>query len=612
MKIYTEKYDQSQIGFNYSFTKTSLSMKTKSRIPRLHFALLLAMLMLAQHTFAQCSFSNGYTGPGGWTTNGSCYPGCYSIGPSSFNFNATPCGGGYNYATMPTPCTINNSCWCADIDFVYTGRTTTGVAHTLLSFTSNTLNSWNVGPTFAVSNNNDIEAYLLCPANGGPNTDAIYGRSKLGTTWNTASTGIPVTAGNTYYIRLQRLSPTQGLISVFSNAARTIQVAGSPQCFPINAGVTGLGILQHGAIPQGSSARQLTGTLSNLAVNDVVPGIFGVPSLNCGRTTTLNLWVNPVCGASNYNWTGPGGFSVTNGQGTPNITATAAWPGTGTVTCTITFPGAACSITHTVNVTITPPPTIMASPSASVCLGSPVTLTASGLYTNWLWAPTGSTSASIVVTPTATTTYTVYGTNPPSGCAGQSSIVVTVNPVPTANAGPDDTTCCGTITYLGGLSGSASGGTPPYTYSWNPTTNFIGCTTCANPPVMDCNGSIVTYTLTVTDANGCTATDAVTIWFSQYPCRMANPNADQNQQGAAAAGDMSIAPNPTNGSFVIAFSGAAMHDVEVADVLGKTVYSKPGVGEASLTIDLSAQPKGVYFVKCREGEKLLVQRIVIQ
>jgi hypothetical protein len=585
-------------------------MKTKLTISRLRIAFLMVMLMIANHAFTQCGFSNSYPNAGGWTTNG-CFPTCYSIGPSSFNFNTTPCGA-YNYATTPTPCTLNDSCWCADIDFSYVARSSTGVAHTLLSFTSDTLNSWNVTPGFGISNNNVIEAYLNCPPFGAANTDSIFGRSKLGTTWSAPSRGIAVLPGNTYYIRLQRLSPGQGLICVFSNAARTIPVAGSPQCFTINPSVAGLGILQHGAIPQGAPARTMTGTLSNLVANSVNTGITGMPLfVLCGRSATLNLCVNSVCGASSYTWSGPASFSVTSGQGTSCITAFISPASSGTITCTISFPGAACGITQTVPFTLNPLPSVsaVASPS-TICSGASSTLTASGAST-YIWSPPiSSTNPVVSVSPTVTTTYTVTGTSA-AGCSRSATVTVFVNPSPTANAGPSDSTCCGSIWYLGAVGGSASGGTPPYTYNWSPTTNFIGCTTCANPPVFSCAGgpTPVTYTLTVTDANGCTATSTVTIYFNT--CRLANPHTNQ-QNGVTTSDDMSIAPNPTNGNFMISFSVTSMHDVEIVDLLGETVYRKAGIVDSSISVDLSTLPKGVYFVKCREGDKILVQRIVLQ
>jgi xyloglucan-specific exo-beta-1,4-glucanase len=74
-----------------------------------------------------------------------------------------------------------------------------------------------------------------------------------------------------------------------------------------------------------------------------------------------------------------------------------------------------------------------------------------------------------------------------------------------ANAGSDVTICQGNSATL---SGSGSGGTSPYTYTWSPTTG-LSSSTIYNPVATPT--STTTYTLTVKDAANATATDAVTL-----------------------------------------------------------------------------------------------------
>lgn len=79
---------------------------------------------------------------------------------------------------------------------------------------------------------------------------------------------------------------------------------------------------------------------------------------------------------------------------------------------------------------------------------------------------------------------------------------------PIANAGADK--CTGPNTVIGG-SPAATSGTPPYTYSWSPSTG-LSSTTVPNPTVNPT--ATTTYTLTVTDSKGLKDTDVVVVSFT--------------------------------------------------------------------------------------------------
>lgn len=81
-----------------------------------------------------------------------------------------------------------------------------------------------------------------------------------------------------------------------------------------------------------------------------------------------------------------------------------------------------------------------------------------------------------------------------------------ISPVPVADAGADITICPGGSTSIGNV---AVGGKPPYIYLWsNGNTN---ATQSVNPNTQ------ITYFVTVTDANGCTDSDAITISIFVVP-----------------------------------------------------------------------------------------------
>jgi gliding motility-associated-like protein len=136
-------------------------------------------------------------------------------------------------------------------------------------------------------------------------------------------------------------------------------------------------------------------------------------------------------------------------------------------------------------------PTIEAGLGQAVCVGQQVTLTATG-GVNYTWSPLVTNG--VAFTPAGTGTYTVTGTDA-NGCTSSDQVVVTVNPIPTVNAGNDLVGCEGLAITL-----SASGAS---TYTWSPlVTNNVPFT----PPV----GTSV-YTVTGTTAAGCTGTDQVSV-----------------------------------------------------------------------------------------------------
>lgn len=124
------------------------------------------------------------------------------------------------------------------------------------------------------------------------------------------------------------------------------------------------------------------------------------------------------------------GTSVTLNAGNPG--STYLWS-TGAVTQTISVNAqgsywvkvtdGVCSTSDTVTITVKPLPTVSVTASAlTVCPDKPVTLTASGAD-SYAWSD-GGTGATHVVTPSATTTYTVTGTT--NGCSGDATVSIIV------------------------------------------------------------------------------------------------------------------------------------------------------------------------------------------
>ena len=146
-------------------------------------------------------------------------------------------------------------------------------------------------------------------------------------------------------------------------------------------------------------------------------------------------------------------------------------------------------------------PTLTSTPSATICNGVSLILTAGGAK-SYIWSPSATLSAAIgaivIANPSVTTTYTITGTG---DCASATAFVnITVYPVPIANAESSVTISIGSSTTL-----SASGGG---TYLWTPSTG-LSCITCQYPVASP--QQTTTYYLTVTNASGCTSMDSVIV-----------------------------------------------------------------------------------------------------
>ncbi len=213
-----------------------------------------------------------------------------------------------------------------------------------------------------------------------------------------------------------------------------------------------------------------------------------------------------------YVWTPPIGLS------NPNIANPSATPRISTSYTLRVTDAAGCSDEKKVDVEVIPPPVAQAGEDIVLCDGTPTTLNgrASGgrpPYTV-MWSPAAGLSSVRELSPTVRVStgrvYTLTITDA-NGCIATDEVSVQVAPSPVAHAGDDVRTCAGSGTLLGG---TATGGTPPYKYSWSPTFGLD------NPSAMNPTASpnqTTEYTVTVTDARGCTDTDAVSVFIYPRP-----------------------------------------------------------------------------------------------
>ncbi len=167
----------------------------------------------------------------------------------------------------------------------------------------------------------------------------------------------------------------------------------------------------------------------------------------------------------------------------------------------------------------------------SICPGSTARLggaTAGGVGPmSYHWTPAAglsdSTAAFPIAAPSGTTKYFLTVTDS-YNCVSVDSITVAVFNSPVVSAGPDTVICRGSSVQIGN---TASGGTAPYTYSWTPAAG-LSATNIAAPTAAPAVST--TYHVLVTDANGCTAADSVSV-------SVARVTADAGDDKSICSGD---------------------------------------------------------------------------
>jgi hypothetical protein len=237
------------------------------------------------------------------------------------------------------------------------------------------------------------------------------------------------------------------------------------------------------------------GSRPELALDDITvtssPGTItaevsptGPINICAGQSATLTC-TTPGC---TYLWS--------NGQGGQSITVTTS----GLYSVTITCPGGS-AVSSAVQVTVIPLPSanVSALGNTTFCEGGSVQLSApSGL--SYVWSNGANTQT---VTIGTSGSYTVSVSNAQGCSATSSAVVVTANPNPTVNAGPDAGICSGAQAQLSAAITPTSGAT----VVWTPSTGLSN-PNIANPVANPT--ATTTYTVSV-NANGCTASDQVVV-----------------------------------------------------------------------------------------------------
>ncbi|PSR04759.1 MAG: hypothetical protein BRD50_02910 [Bacteroidetes bacterium SW_11_45_7] len=239
-------------------------------------------------------------------------------------------------------------------------------------------------------------------------------------------------------------------------------------------------------------------TITKTISVDPAPSVsFDAPGVCIGDAVQFTNTTSISSGSvTQYNWSFGDGESST----ATNPSHTYDAPGTYSVTLVATSnEGCVNSVVDSVVIDEQPTATISTGSGQGnyeICEGEQLSLNAPDALSSYQWS-TGDTSGTINVDADGVYAVTVSNAQ---GCNAVDSVNVTVHDLPPADAGEDTTISFGYPVELNG-----SGG---LTYLWEPTESVaqpIEQNTIATPE------SSTIYTLTVTDSNGCVATDSVTI-----------------------------------------------------------------------------------------------------
>ncbi|MES2285164.1 MAG: PKD domain-containing protein [Bacteroidota bacterium] len=244
--------------------------------------------------------------------------------------------------------------------------------------------------------------------------------------------------------------------------------------------------------------------ITNVTVtSSPVPTInAGIDQTVCGTSLTLN---GTVTGATGGIWSGGSGtFTPGNTSLNATYTPTLAELTSGTVILTLTSTGnGACSpVSDQVVLFISTPIIATITSPTLICYGqtASITVNASGgvaPYT-YLWN-TGETTQSIFNVLPGTHSVTVTGGSP-GFCTSSASVILSTNPQIILTTPPNNAIVC---SAMANISASATGGTGVLSYLWS-----NGATTSST------SVNTGTYTITVTDAVGCSVNNSVSVTTS--------------------------------------------------------------------------------------------------
>jgi PKD repeat protein len=282
---------------------------------------------------------------------------------------------------------------------------------------------------------------------------------------------------------------------------------------------------------------------------------------SCGISGSIDVVISGGIGPFTYEW-----------LGTTNTTPNLGNLEPGDYTLAVTDQGQCGTpqlFTYTISASSTDPVLLVAATSLSICLGESTTLTASG-SANYVWNAdltlNTNIGATVIATPTITTTYIANSTI--NGCAQTASITIIVSSAPVSAISSNSPLCEGSALNLAATSVVGA------TYLWSGPNVFSSLT--QNPTIISVTPLAAgTYTCLVAIGN------CVSTYTTSIVVDAATPSVI-NTAGPFCISDLVFDLNSPNEPGL--WSGAGITDLNT----GAFLPSSAGSGNSAITFDSDA------------------------
>lgn len=570
-----------------------------------------------------------------------------SSGSKSFNFDWTAPTAGTGTVTFYFAGLAGNNDGNEGGDYVYTGSRTVTEASTVstlsLSTTSTNVSCFggNDGSSTAtVSGGVTPYTYSWSPSGG---SSATANNLSVGTYIVTVTDGV----GSTKTATTTITQPTQLIASSTANSVSCGQTSTTVTVSALGgtAPYVGTGTFNHGlgsysytVTDSKGCSSTTTGTISQ-ASTIIANAYFGNISCN-GGTTTLTITatggVPPYSGTGTFiRSAGPFCYFVTDASGcTTNIIDTIYEPNT-----------------LTANATSTPVTPIGANNGTATVTPNGGTAPYSITW-NTIPIQTGLTAIGL---SEGNYDVTIIDAN---GCSTTTTVTVNNNGCNLTAVVSSDQYICESMEVYIGVSPAAVGGTAPYTYNWSVNGTSVSTSEIFNVIPLD----TTEYVLTITDVNGCIATNSTTVYVGGSSTVSVDPNengelassiigatyqwfynGDKINGGISQtysptmSGDysvivynafgcisesniyrwysnneiISIYPNPASTDFRFNYNTDKIINLKLYDIIGNLIISQRVINGNNV-VNVSSLQAGVYYMIIEDNDIIYTNRITIK